>query len=70
MDKLKDFLSGKPIWIKIAILICIGVLVYFSSPCSLKADKFYVTHWKTSILNYHKKKSIQTIYKQIQKMVK
>ena len=39
MDKLKDFLSGKPIWIKIAILICIGVLVYFSS--AYKAITFF-----------------------------
>lgn len=41
MEKLKEFLKGKPIWVKIVILISIGILVYFSSGCSLKADKVY-----------------------------
>lgn len=58
MDKLKDFLSGKPIWIKIIILVCIGVLIYFSSGCSLKADKVYFENLDTNLskgVDYEKK---------------
>lgn len=61
MDKLKDFLSGKPIWIKIVILVCIGVLVYFSSGCSLKADKVYLENLDTNLSKgvHYEKKSIR-----------
>lgn len=59
MDKLKDFLSGKPIWIKVVILFCIGVLIYFSSGCSLKADKVYFENLDTNlskgVCHYEKK---------------
>lgn len=62
MDKLKDFLSGKPIWVKIVILICIGALVYFSSGCSLKADKVYLENLDTNLskgVNHYEKKFIR-----------
>lgn len=62
MDKLRDFLSGKPIWIKIIILVCIGVLVYFSSGCSLKADKVYFENLDTNLskgVNHYEKKFIR-----------
>lgn len=42
MEKIKDLLKGKPIYVKILILIAFGILVYFTSGCSLKADKVYL----------------------------
>lgn len=41
MNNLKEFLKDKPTYIKIIILICVGVIIFFSSGCSLKADKLY-----------------------------
>lgn len=41
MDKLKQFLHGKPFWVKILIILALGIIVYFNSGCSLKADKIY-----------------------------
>lgn len=58
MDKLKEFLNGKPIWIKVIILVCIGILIYFSSGCALKADKVYFENLDTDLfkkgVNYEK----------------
>ena len=50
MDNLKEFLFGKPIWIKIIILICVGVLVFFSSGCSLTADKIYFENLDSNLI--------------------
>lgn len=50
MEQLKNFLSGKPLWVKIIILICVGFLVYFSTGCALKADKIYLENLHTNLL--------------------
>lgn len=42
MEKIKDLLKNKPVWVRLLILIALGILVYFSSGCSLKADKIYL----------------------------
>lgn len=42
MEKIKDLLKGKPIYVKVLILIALGILIYFTSGCSLKADKVYL----------------------------
>lgn len=42
MEKIKDLLKGKPIYVKILILIALGILVYFSSGCGFRADKVYL----------------------------
>lgn len=41
MDKLKEFLSGKPWYIKLIVLILAGVFIYFSTGC---AYKMHVDH--------------------------
>lgn len=40
-EKFKIFLSGKPWYIKLLVLILFGVFVYFSSGCSYK---FHADH--------------------------
>lgn len=42
MDKIKDLLKGKPYWVKILILIALGVIIFFTQGCALKADEFYI----------------------------
>lgn len=49
MDKLKEFLKDKPIWVQIIILICCGILVYFASGCSLKADAIHFENFDGQI---------------------
>lgn len=41
MDKLKQFLQGKPWYVKAIILIACAILAYFSSGC---AYKMHVDH--------------------------
>lgn len=36
MDKLKDFISGKPWYVKVIVIILAGIIVYFSSGCAYK----------------------------------
>lgn len=35
-EKLKEFISGKPWYIKLIILILVGVIIYFNSACAYK----------------------------------
>lgn len=36
MDNLKQFLTGKPWYVKVLILIACAVIVYFSTGCAYK----------------------------------
>lgn len=36
MNKLKEFLKGKPWYVKLIILIALSALVYFNSGCAYK----------------------------------
>lgn len=35
-EKLKEFITGKPWYLKILVLILVGVIVYFTSGCAYK----------------------------------
>lgn len=41
MEKLKELLKDKPLWIKAIIIAAIAIIVFFTQACSLKADKIY-----------------------------
>ena len=34
MDKIKDLLKGKPYWVKVVLLIALGVIILFSQGCA------------------------------------
>lgn len=36
MDKIKDFIKGKPWYIKVLVLILAGVIAYFNTACAYK----------------------------------
>lgn len=36
MDKLKEFLKGKPWYVKVIILLSAAALIYFNSGCAYK----------------------------------
>lgn len=42
MDKIKDLLKGKPYWVKVLLLIALGVIIFFTQGCAFKADEFYI----------------------------
>lgn len=54
MEKLIKFLNGRPVHVKVLVLIALCILVYFISGCGFKADKVY---FENPDLNFGKDRS-------------
>lgn len=42
MDKIKDLLKGKPVYVKVILLIALGIIIYFTQGCAFKADEVFI----------------------------
>lgn len=55
MEKIKELLKDKPLWVKAIIIAAIAIIVFFTQACSLKADKVY---FENPNLEFGKKNSV------------